>query len=154
MRILLITTRRWMLTVAGVAMLLGGMIGACELDRRSDQFRRRAEYHRQMEQELGDKAARFERLASDPAEANELPLALFRANRWSRGQALEMELERHHGFLPSPRWSELAREARAIAANHASDCRKEADYHAREKRRFYRAAFSPWLPTDPDPFEP
>ena len=44
------TTRRMMIAVAAVAVVLGGVAAMEELDRRTDLFRKEAEYHRVREE--------------------------------------------------------------------------------------------------------
>ena len=149
------TTRRMMVAVAAIAMVLGGFIGMNELDRRADYCRKEAEYHRRMQEESEAEAAYWEALASDPAREVDLALALFRAGRWSRRQALEIERESFHS--PSrPRWKQVSSEAKEIARKQARTYRRVSEYHARERRRYERAAFGPWLTMgrDPPPPEP
>jgi hypothetical protein len=143
------TTRRMMVAVAAVALALGGIIGMNELDRRADHCRKEAEYHRRMEQESEAKAVYWEALASDPAREVDLALALFRAGRWSRDQAHEIQLESLHS--PSrPRWKRVSSEAKEIARNQARTYRRVSEYHARERRRYERDAFGPWLTLERD----
>jgi hypothetical protein len=87
------TTRRWVISVAAATLVVGGFIGVDRLNRRAVRFGNMADYHRRMEQESDAKAAFFEGLASDPSQETDLPPALFDEGIWSRGQALEMELE-------------------------------------------------------------
>jgi hypothetical protein len=143
------TTRRMMVVVAVIAMVLGAIIGMNELDRRADHCHKEAEYHRRTEQESEEKAAYWEALASDPAREVDLALALFRVGRWSRRQALEIELESLHS--PSrPRWKRVSSEAKATARKQARTYRRVSAYHARQRRRYERAAFGPWLTLVPD----
>ena len=87
------TTRRWVISVAAATLVVGGFIGVDRLNRRAVRFGNMADYHRRMEQESDAKAAFFEGLANDPSKETDLPPALFDEGIWSRGQALEMELE-------------------------------------------------------------
>jgi hypothetical protein len=63
------TTRRMMIAVAVVALVLGGFVGFNELDRRADRFRKEAEYHRSREERLAAEAAELESLARNPQMA-------------------------------------------------------------------------------------
>jgi hypothetical protein len=87
------TVRNLMGLVAITAVLVSGVIGMNELDRRADHLRKKAEYYRRCEESLETQATYLESLARDPSEEAELPLALFKRKRWSRGKALEMALE-------------------------------------------------------------
>jgi hypothetical protein len=55
-----------MIAVAIVALLLGGMVGMNAMDRRSDLYRKEAEYHRLKEEGLEAEAAHLEASAENP----------------------------------------------------------------------------------------
>jgi hypothetical protein len=168
MRLPRMTTRPWMIAVAALALMLGGVIGIHELDRRADLFRRDADYHHRRRDALAGEASYLEVLASDPSREAELPFALYKRKRWSRGQAIAMELESPPAPFcrteaidrwiwkppPSARWKQLASEAKRIAIEDARACRRLSEYHARQSRRYERVAFSPWLPLEPDRSSP
>jgi hypothetical protein len=136
-----------LVSVAAVALALSAITGMNEWDRRSELCHKEVEYHRWMEQKSKMKAAEWEALASDPSQEADLPLALFKAGRWSRGQILEIGLE----SSPSrPRWKQVSSEAKEIAREQARAYRRVSEYHARQRRRYDRAAFSPWLAMEPD----
>jgi hypothetical protein len=156
------TMRRWMIAGAAAALLLGGVSGINELDRRSNSFHKNAAYHRQRQEELDSDAAYLEGLATDPSRGSDLAFALYTRKLWSRGQAIAMELECPEPFCrdPNDRWmgkpptsrrgKQLALEAERIATEEAQACRRMSEYHAQQRRRYERAAFSPWLPLKPD----
>jgi hypothetical protein len=146
-------TRHTMIGVAVVTLVLGATRAVDELNRRADRFLNETYSHRRMEEELGAKAAYWEALASNPSMDTDLPLILFKSGKWSRGQALEAELEILHS--PSgPRWRQLAGEAQGIAIKQAQVYRSGAVYYARQKKRYERVAFSPWLAVEPDQTTP
>jgi hypothetical protein len=72
-------------------------------------------------------------------------LALYRTKRWSRGQALEMELAASFGSPSSPRREQLASEARKEAIQAAQAYQKASEQHARERKRYERVAMDPWI---------
>jgi hypothetical protein len=152
----LFTMRSMLIAVAVMALLIGSGIAMNELDRRTDLFSKEADDHHRRQVELAAEAADLESLAGDPAREEDLPLALFRAGRWSRGKALEMEVESLASgqFLPSPRWNQLVSKARATAIAEARADRRLSEYHARERMRYERVAASPWLPIEPEPPRP
>jgi hypothetical protein len=143
------TTRRWVISVAAATLVVGGFIGVDRLNRRAVRFGNMADYHRRMEQESDAKAAFFEGLANDPSKETDLPPALFDEGIWSRGQALEMELE-SNGLHPSRRWKTLVSKAKEIAIDQSLAYKRASEYHSREWSRYSRAAFSPWLWLRPD----
>ena len=158
------TPRRPMLLAIVVLTLICSIVGMYELACRTEHFRTEAEYCRQSEQGMRAGAAELESLASDPSRETELPFALFKRTRWSRGQALEMELESAvhicrtetlDHWLPelprSRRWKQLASEAKRVATQDAQTCRRMSEYYVRERMRYERVvAYSSWLPLEPD----
>jgi hypothetical protein len=148
------TTRRMMIAVAVVAVILGGIIGMTELDRRADLFRKEAEYHRRREQYLETQAAYLEVLAGESWKAPGLLPALEQEGRESRGRAIAMELEASFGPPSRARLKPSASEARRDAIRGARAYRRASRYHARERERYERAAMDPWSSIEPDPPEP
>ena len=75
-----------MLLAIVVLTLICSIVGMYELAWRTEHFRTEAEYCRQSEQGMSARAE-LESLASDPSRETELPFALFKRTRWSRGGA-------------------------------------------------------------------
>jgi hypothetical protein len=148
-----VRTRRLMIVVAIVALVLGAVVGVDELSRRANLFLDEAQAHRRMEEESEAKAVDWEALASNPSRESDLPSILFDSGIWSRGQALAAELELSRSPSGS-RWRQLAGEAKGIATKQAQAYRSTAQYHARQKKRYDRVAFSPWLAVEPDQAPP
>jgi hypothetical protein len=84
------TTRRMMLAVAVLALILGGVVGMDELDRRADRFRKEADYHRSREERLTAEAAELESLARNPRMAAEV-----RSDAIQRARAYRTMARRH-----------------------------------------------------------
>ncbi len=153
-------TRPTMIAVVVLTLIPLEILAINELIRRAEHFHVEAEYHRVKEERLRAEAVELESLVSDPSRESELPFALFQRERWSRRQALEMELESAVPFcrtesidpmLPRSRlWNKLASEAKRVANQEAQTCRRMSDYHARQRRRYERIAYSPWLHLDSD----
>lgn len=96
MRLPRMTTRRWMVAVAVVSLLMGGAIGAVRLRRRHDYFLARSRQHdreaamfRSWEQSL---ASALEELPSSPR----LPFPL---DRWERRRSIISRSLSHHAAL-------------------------------------------------------
>jgi hypothetical protein len=144
------TTRRMMIAVAAVALILGGVISMNELDRRADFCRKKAEYHRRREEILAAQAAYLESTAQDLSNAVERPSALDRTMQSTRGQALEMELEVAFGSPSVRRSKPTALDAGRDALQKAQASRRESRSHARQRKRYERVAIDPWLPLEPE----
>jgi hypothetical protein len=147
------TVRRTMVVLATLALCFGALAWNGESSLRAHRLRRDAEFHGRVAQAYATNAVGWEDLANDPSREADLPLALYSAGYWSRGQALEIELEPIHS--PSrPRWRELAPEARSRALQWAGNGRVLSEYHVRQKRRYDQAASSLWPPAELDSPEP
>jgi len=145
----LLRTRHLMRVVAVVALILGAIVGVIELDRRANHFSNETQAQRRMEEESEAKAAYWEAIASDPSRESDLPFALFDSGIWSRGQAVAAEFALSY-WPAGPGWRKFASEAKGIAVTQAQAYRSAAQYHARQKQRYERALFGPWLAVGPD----
>ena len=65
----------------------------------------------------------------------------------------ETEGADHRSAIPSHsmRWKQLASEARRVATQEAQAHRRVSEYHARQRKRYERAALSLWPPEESDP---
>lgn len=127
MRLPRMTTRRWMVAVAVVASILSAEVTR----RRWVDFRKRARDN--------DAAETFDRfLLAGGSVARPLKdgrAELIRAPRIVRWNGMELERP------PTPGYD-------------AESLRRRAEYHARLKEKYRRAAAFPWLLVEPDPPEP
>lgn len=142
-----------MLLVALVAVLLGGILGVMEADRRAARFHAEAEYHRRLAESYASKAFTLESAAGDDSPYTGVARVLVGAGLWTPEQQQEMEAEAIP-LPPSPRRTELLAEARRIAREQAEYDRRLSEYHALQRRRCESSAFSPWFPAETDPESP
>ncbi len=136
MRLPRMTTRRWMVAVAVMGLLMGGVVGGVRLKRRHDYFLNLVEFHLQLERQY----VPWERAARNSLQQSDLTLNFLEAARHAESNdGVELGILR-----PAVEWERQSatRFAQAIA------------YHAAMARKYRRAARYPWLPVEPDPPEP
>ncbi len=114
MRLPRMTTRRWMIAVAVVALLIGGSIGGYRLKRFHDLFLDRAEYHAMMEvarrksehahRELGLQYFGFDSASSRAVRAKALRDIEF----FSRAAIHHAEMARKYGYAAQNPWLPVA----------------------------------------------
>jgi hypothetical protein len=162
------TTRRWMLAVAAVALSFGGWRYGVRLKHERDSRLARTTWHAREE-------ARYRRLLAGATTRAARPEEADPATMPPRETSAELDsvIEREFG-LPAERRIEIDghdrfKEAQARAYARAAIRRKllddshqrrleslqrQADYHVELVRKYWAAAFRPWLSVDPDPPEP
>ena len=127
MRLPRMTTRRWMVAVAVVGLLMGG-ISSYRIRRRYSEFIGRVRHHELLEaayKEQGRHVADF-----------------------SRSSSVIME-----DLKDDPGSGRLKALRNSILQNAASFSQR-TEYHADMARKYRHAARYPWLPVEPDPPEP
>src|SRR5262249_10774255 len=109
--------------------------------------------HGFLEDHLRGSAGYLESLASHPARSYELLNALAKfGERWQeRAAAARLELMDRESGTPGERWYP---EARDFASRLAQAYQQESESHGRQKLRYARAAFEPWVHIAPDPANP
>ena len=136
MRLPRMTTRRWMVAVAVMGLLMGGVVGGVRLKRRHDYFLNLVEFHVQLERQY----VPWECAARNSLQQSDLTLNFLEAARHAESNdGVELGILR-----PAVEWERQSatRFAQAIA------------YHAAMARKYRHAARYPWLPVEPDPPEP
>jgi hypothetical protein len=154
------TTRRWMIAVAVVALSLGGSLYAVRLKRKSDSCLARATWHSTMEAEALRSLARLpaQSIHADPEPApmtnNELD--------WAIDRVLGIPIERRTPSEGNDRIREYQQAMRQATApsrrrvvaeylrRESERLRKQVKRHAALARKYRRAASHPWLPVEPD----
>jgi hypothetical protein len=128
------TTRRWMIAAAVVALL----ISPIQLKRRRDSFLALARYHASQEVLCGDRGR-------DVKESIEGFDAWIRAgDKIARGNGASSIL------LDNTR----LKSERASLIEAAANCKRATAFHAEMSRKYAYAARHPWLPLEPDPPSP
>jgi hypothetical protein len=158
------TTRRWMVAIAAMALAFGGYRVAKQRRRclmRATWHAEAAAYHRRSLARVATDAARRARAdqvatplpvtSAEPDEVIEpgfgLPSGrLFR----SEGNDRFMEAQARRYALAASRRKILDDYDRRQSAYHA----RQANYHASLAQKYLDAARYPWLPVEPDPPEP
>jgi hypothetical protein len=164
MRLPRMTTRRWMVAVAVVALSLGGSLYTVRLKRKRDRCLARAAWHSTMEADalrsLARVAGLFARPEPVPAPKTDDELA------WAIDRVLGLPIrgwgpsEEDHGLREEQEAKEHAMAAsrsRVVAEFRRRESvrlRKQVDYHAVLARKYQGAASRPWLAVPPDPPEP
>jgi hypothetical protein len=123
------TTRRWMIAVAVVALPMGGY----SLKRLHDGFMDRARYHAES--------------ATDCFEAEN------NAQKYIEGTDSLLESIGEDGSADRFDVSRLKAD-RADMARNVIEWKRLVAYHAAMARKYENAARHPWLPVEPDPPEP
>jgi hypothetical protein len=162
MRLPRMTTRRWMVAVAIVALGFGGSIGAVRMKRLRDSYFALAMHHASLARALKAQAsapARLARLEPDPESMTTGEIAgatdsmsAFATDRWDR----YAESTRYREYQQA-RERAIADARRIVTENWRrvlERLRKRVDYHAALARKYRRAASYPWLPIEPDPPKP
>jgi hypothetical protein len=165
MRLPHMTTRRWMVAVAAIAVAIGGYREARRLmrerDRRIAIANRHADagaYYRGLIGTLARRMSLGQRTGPQPPAVNgelsmviehEFGLRLNQPPESSVDHRFQQAQERSYGFT-AIRQQVLDDYNRRHSQGHA----KQARYHARLERKYRRAARYPWLPVEPDPPEP
>jgi hypothetical protein len=167
MRLPRMTTRRWMIAVAVVALSFWGWRYGGALKRERDRHLALATWHAMAEADYHRRIATAPTRAAQRARANEAPPPSPTSTK------LGLAIERHFG-LPAERSTESEggnrfREAQAryyasadsrrklvdeYERRQSERFRKLADHHAELVRKYLAAAGCPWLPVEPDPPEP
>lgn len=134
MRLPRMTTRRWMMAVAVVALV----ISPVQLKRRRDSFLALARYHASQEVLCGDRR----RDAKDSIEGFDVWLRA--GDRIARGDGASSIL------LDNSR----LKSERASLIEAAAYWERATAFHAQMFRKYSHAARHPWLPLEPDPPSP
>jgi hypothetical protein len=129
MRLPGMTTRRWMVAVAVVALLAGGLVGGYRLKRRRDYFLSRIYYHNLMASLCRDFAHPLH--SSDSKDFIGTLL-----------QDVPPEL---------PSVEELTAGMVRIMRESHGDLSELGDFHKAMACKYRHAARYPWLPVEPDP---
>lgn len=153
MRFPTMTTRRWMVVVATVALIAGAGIEANRLFTLSKYFRARASEAAADEQELRQQGVALRDSLAEwlrHSEPNGQEFKKLSSARITRGLSSDEEarLELVTGFLISNK-SVADDSQRLIAANNA--CIK---HFARLRQKYDHAARRPWIAVEPDPPAP
>ena len=164
MRLPRMTTRRWMIVAAAIALALGGH----RLKQRRAACLMRATWHAGAE-------AYHRRLSVKPSTRTDLRVEADQEATTSPAPSAELDrvIEQEFGLPPErsnrPEGDDRFREAQARHYALADKMRKlvdgfrgkqskyhakQADYHASLARKYERAARYPWLSVAPDPPEP
>ncbi len=130
------TTRRWMVGVAVVGIVMGGAISFVRLKRRHDSFLFLAQFH-------GEREQYWRREEPEMIESIRL------AERVAK-QAEDRQQSRDDSQSEAECLKAGVAERRRIAAHVA----RLIAYNATLARKYELAAAYPWLPVEPDPPEP
>src|SRR5262245_7863516 len=131
MRLSRMTTRRWMIATAAVALL----ISPIQLKRRRDSFLAHAQYHASQEVLCGDRG----RDTNDSIE--EFDAWIRAGDKIARGDgASSILLDNSH-----------LKSERASLIEAAAYWMRATAFHAEMSRKYSYAARHPWLPLEPDP---
>jgi hypothetical protein len=159
------TTRRWMIVAAAIAMALGGYRESNRLKQWRDAYLMRATwhaeaetYHRRLSRRPRTRTDRRVEADQEPAPGAELDKAIefvefgLSPERSNRSEA-------HDRFREAQaRQYALARKIRKLAdeydINMLMYCAKQTDYHAALAKKYRDAASRPWLAVEPDPPKP
>ena len=160
MRLPRMTTRRWMIAVAIVALSLGASRYAAMLKRQRDSYLARATWHSSMEADalrmLGGPFNRPEP-APAPITGGERITAI-RLLGGLRTEELNRDQDDHYRVDQQEREYAIAASRRRILAEFRGKdlgyYRKQADYHAALTEKYRNAARFPWLRVEPDPPAP
>ena len=171
MRLPRMTTRRWIIAVAGVATALG-FVQAIRLERRRVQYQEAAQLFAALEARLKQSAASHSSLADalDECVGKEVRLSAS-STRAAVDVRISEPLERMPGaYIESSElpfvslFRSLAEQSAAEALRHAEDAveqravaaaaEREAAYYLRLKQKYEWAARRPWLSVSPDPPPP
>ena len=126
------TVRRMMVVVAVFGIVLGGWLEVSRLVRVSTARRREAASYAASEA----LARKFARQSSQFAQE------LLRVAKSSRPSAIQSDFSQRFELKPS------------IAEDNAARSRRNADHWAMMKKKYERAARSPWFSVEPDPPPP
>ncbi len=175
MRMPRMTTRRWMIAVAALAITLGSYREASRLKRNRDEFLARAAGHLEVEtyyrRLVSSAEASFlhrklvvrESAAPELSTLEERRIALDgTVERWLRlatDDSTQAEEDAHEAFREAQaRTGAMAeRGQQLVEKNLQRDVeyhRRQADHHATLGRKYATAAAHPWLPVAPDPPRP
>jgi hypothetical protein len=170
MRFPQMTTRRWMVAVAALAVAFGASVWASRLKRRHDEFVARATWHAEQETYYRDLVARsatppFRGMMPEPApEAPEKTLSMPHRTieRW-------LGLPESKSDPTPDEETDRVKAAHAFAAEMSARCdvliarnaerqsafnQSRLEYHTALRRKYVAAAAHPWLPIVPDPPKP
>jgi hypothetical protein len=169
MRLPRMTTRRWMIAVAVLALSFGGHRYAVALRQKRDDYLARAAQHSRLEIQgrrwmtmAMTRLARPER----PEPAPPPPTMTSDEIRAAIDHVVGLPAERPNSSDGDDRFWQA--HARMLARNKAMHewrnappgeqeleyQREQVNYHAAMARKYRRAALYPWLPVAPDPLEP
>jgi hypothetical protein len=160
MRVPRMTTRRWMIVVAVVALSLGAYVCVARLKRQRDRYLAKATWHSGMEAEsLRFMAKRLGRPVREPkSETSDDPVTPIDPD-----SGLLTEGSNRHQLDDYQADQEVRERATAAARRRILEelwqrdlehRRKQAEYHAALARKYRDAARYPWLTVEPDPGMP
>ena len=147
MRIPRMTTRRWLIAVAVVALSFGGHRLRVGLMREHDSRLAKAAWHAKAEVDYRRLIAAITGPPARRRRANPVPTSAA-----LMGAELDRAIRRQ--FDPPPARSVMADMLKSRAEFSPSRLayhRRRADYHAELAQKYTRAASRPWLPVEPDP---
>jgi hypothetical protein len=136
MRLVRMTTRRWMVVVVIVGLLMGVIVGGVRLKQRRSHFLSRAQYHEQRAAFL----PKLEKYQRGIAEGFPRHIALFEW-RQRRGEPVGSHLE---GMKDRLDW----------ARKGLDRLPGKSAYHVAMANKYQHAAHYPWLHVEPEPPEP
>ena len=137
MRLPRMTTRRWMIAVAAVALMSSGAVAGLRIRRRHVEFLARVQSHTQME--------RFCALSEHQQRAY--------IKTWADSTMLLLRMQERFG-LDSGIGKEDARNELESFRRKVANWRRWTSYHTAMARKYRHAARYPWLPVEPDPPPP
>ena len=175
MRLPRMTTRRWMISVAALAVTLGGHREATRLKRYRDEYLARAAshvaaetYYRRLVSSsessvLNKRVAAQELAVQESTSLDQRGIALDgTVERWfvlAQGDSTRAEEEAHDRFREAQaRADAMVERARMMVANNLKrqleHYQRQAEYHAALGRKYATAAARPWFAIAPDPPKP
>jgi hypothetical protein len=133
MRLPRMTTRRWMVIVVIVGVVMGAIVGGVRLKRRHSYFLARVQSHAEREDDCRERKR------------------LFDALEWNSAAEIEWKTKDKQGGSPEVA---RAKRTRALVHDHKERATRGIAYHAAMAQKYRYAARYPWFPVEPDPPEP